>query len=92
MHGNDPNWGRIVSAAGYAGVPFDPDRATLALQGKIVFRHGQPVPYDERQLSKLLAGREVNIHLSCGNGKSTATCWTCDLSADYVKINADYRT
>ena len=92
MHGNDPNWGRIVSAAGYAGVPFDPDRATLALQGKIVFRHGQPVPYDERQLSKLLAGREVNIHLSCGNGKATATCWTCDLSAAYVKINADYRT
>jgi glutamate N-acetyltransferase/amino-acid N-acetyltransferase len=92
MHGNDPNWGRIVSAAGYAGVPFDPDRAALALQGKIVFRHGQPLPYNERALSKLLAAREVNIHLSCGNGKATATCWTCDLSADYVKINADYRT
>jgi len=92
MHGNDPNWGRIVSAAGYAGVAFDPERATLALQGRIVFRHGQPVTYDERQLSKLLAAREVSVHLSCGNGKSTATCWTCDLSADYVRINADYRT
>jgi glutamate N-acetyltransferase/amino-acid N-acetyltransferase len=92
MHGNDPNWGRIVSAAGYAGAAFDPDRATLALQGKILFRHGQPVPFDERTLNKLLAARDVSIHLSCGNGKATATCWTCDLSADYVKINADYRT
>ncbi len=92
LHGNDPNWGRVVSAAGYAGVPFDPDRATLALQGKIVFRHGQPVPFDERGLSKLLAAREVNVHLSCGDGKSTSTCWTCDLSKDYVRINADYRT
>jgi glutamate N-acetyltransferase/amino-acid N-acetyltransferase len=92
IHGNDPNWGRIVSAAGYAGVPFDPDRATLALQGKIVFRHGQPVAFDARQLSKLLARREVLVQLSCGNGKATATCWTCDLSEQYVKINAEYHT
>ena len=46
MHGNDPNWGRIVSAAGLAGVPFDPDRCTLTLQGTVVFRNGQPVPFD----------------------------------------------
>jgi glutamate N-acetyltransferase/amino-acid N-acetyltransferase len=92
LHGNDPNWGRVVSAAGYAGVPFDPERATLALQGKIVFRHGQPVAFDERTVSRLLAARDVNVHLSCGSGQSTATVWTCDLSADYVKINADYRT
>lgn len=92
MHGDDPNWGRIVSAAGYATVPFDPLRATLALQGKIVFRHGQPVEFDPRQVSKLLAAREVMIQLSCGDGKSSATCWTCDLSKDYVTINADYHT
>jgi glutamate N-acetyltransferase / amino-acid N-acetyltransferase len=92
MHGNDPNWGRIVSAAGYAGVPFAPDRATLALQGKIVFRHGQPIPFDPRQISRLLKSPEILIQLSCGNGRSTATCWTCDLSKEYVKINADYHT
>jgi glutamate N-acetyltransferase/amino-acid N-acetyltransferase len=92
IHGNDPNWGRIVSAAGYAGVPFDPERATLALQGKIVFRHGQPVAFDAKPLSRLLARREVLVQLSCGNGKSCATCWTCDLSEDYVSINADYHT
>jgi glutamate N-acetyltransferase/amino-acid N-acetyltransferase len=92
MHGNDPNWGRIVSAAGYAGVPFDPDRATLALQGKIVFRHGQPMDFDPARVSRLLAAREVLVQLSCGNGRASATCWTCDLSKDYVKINADYHT
>jgi glutamate N-acetyltransferase/amino-acid N-acetyltransferase len=92
MHGNDPNWGRIVSAAGCASAPFDPDRATLALQGEVVFRHGQPVEYDARRVSKLLRAKQVSIHLSCGNGRATATCWTCDLSKDYVKINADYHT
>jgi glutamate N-acetyltransferase/amino-acid N-acetyltransferase len=92
MHGNDPNWGRIVSAAGYARVPFDPDRATLALQGKIVFRHGQPVPFDAARVSRLLRAKEVVIHLSSGAGKSSAICWTCDLSKEYVAINADYHT
>lgn len=92
MHGSDPNWGRIVSAAGYAGAPFDPDRATLALQGKIVFRHGQPIDFDPDQLRRLLKRREVNVHLACGAGRSSATCWTCDLSREYVAINADYHT
>jgi glutamate N-acetyltransferase/amino-acid N-acetyltransferase len=92
MHGNDPNWGRIISAAGYCGASFAPERATLALQGKIVFRHGQPVAFDAAQVGKLLKSKEVQIHLSCGNGRGTATCWTCDLSAGYVKINADYHT
>jgi glutamate N-acetyltransferase/amino-acid N-acetyltransferase len=92
MHGNDPNWGRIVSAAGYCGAAFLPERATLALQGKIVFRHGQPVAFDAAHVSKLLKSKEVQIHLSCGNGRSAATRWTCDLSARYVKINADYHT
>lgn len=92
MHGNDPNWGRIVSAAGYAGVPFNPDRATLALQGKIVFRHGQPVPFDAARVSRLLKSTEVVIHLSSGAGKFTSMCWTCDLSKQYVAINADYHT
>lgn len=92
MHGNDPNWGRIVSAAGCAGVEFDPDRATLALQGQIVFRHGQPVEFDARGVARLLRNREVLIQLACGHGRGAGTCWTCDLSADYVRINADYHT
>ncbi len=92
MHGNDPNWGRIVSAAGYIGVPFDPQKAVLKLQGTVVFRKGQPVPFDAGAVSKSLAAREVRVELACNLGKSNATCWTCDLSKDYVTINADYHT
>ena len=92
MHGNDPNWGRIVSAAGLAGVPFDPDRATLTLQGVTVFRNGQPVPFDAAEVSRSLGQAEVRAELSCRLGKEDATCWTCDFSKEYVTINADYHT
>jgi glutamate N-acetyltransferase/amino-acid N-acetyltransferase len=92
MNGNDPNWGRIVSAAGLAGVPFEPDRATLTLQGTVVFRNGQPLPFDAAAVSASLNAKEVRAELSCRLGKSDATCWTCDLSKDYVTINADYHT
>jgi glutamate N-acetyltransferase/amino-acid N-acetyltransferase len=92
MHGNDPNWGRIVSAAGLAGVPFDPDRCTLTLQGTIVFRNGRPLPFDAEKLSNALAAKEVTIDLACRLGNGETTVWTCDLSKEYVTINADYHT
>lgn len=92
MHGNDPNWGRIVSAAGYAGVSFDPDRAMLTLQKTVVFRRGRPVDFDAAQVSKALDAKEVVVHLNCNQGDSEATIWTCDLSREYVAINADYHT
>ncbi len=92
MHGNDPNWGRIVSAAGMAGVPFDPDRATLKLQGTTVFRNGQPVAFDAEKLSAELKVPDVVAELTCRAGAGEATCWTCDLSKEYVTINADYHT
>src|SRR5258708_4438197 len=86
MNGNDPNWGRIVSAAGLAGVPFDPDKATLTLQGTIVFKNGQPLPFDAATVSDSLKAPEVKVDLTCRLGKSDATVWTCDLSKDYVTI------
>jgi glutamate N-acetyltransferase/amino-acid N-acetyltransferase len=92
MNGNDPNWGRIVSAAGYAGVPFDPERSTLTLQGTAVFRAGQPLKFDAEQVSRALAKEEVRVVLDCRQGKAGFTIWTCDLSKDYVTINADYHT
>lgn len=92
MHGNDPNWGRIVSAAGFAGVPFDPQKAVLKLQGATVFRRGQPVMFDAKAVSKSLAAAEVQIELACNLGKAAATCWSCDLSKEYVTINAEYHT
>ena len=92
MHGNDPNWGRIVSAAGMAGVAFDADRCELTLAGTKVFRHGVPLPFDAEAASKSLDAKEVTAHLACGLGDGTATVWTCDLSREYVTINADYHT
>jgi glutamate N-acetyltransferase / amino-acid N-acetyltransferase len=92
MHGNDPNWGRFVSAAGYAGVPFDPDKCSLKLQGTIVFRGGTPVKFNAAKLSAALTVKEVIAELNCGHGSGRATIWTCDLSKEYVTINADYHT
>jgi len=92
MHGNDPNWGRIVSAAGLCGAKYDPDKSVLKLQGTPVFRHGTPLKFDAEKVSKSLAAKEVVVDLTCGLGKHVATVWTCDLSKDYVTINADYHT
>jgi glutamate N-acetyltransferase/amino-acid N-acetyltransferase len=92
MNGNDPNWGRIVSAAGMCGAAFDPAKATLNLQGTIVFRNGQPLAFDAAAVSESLKAAEVKVDLSCRLGKADATVWTCDLSKDYVTINADYHT
>jgi len=92
MNGNDPNWGRIVSAAGMCGAVFDPQRCELKLQRTAVFRRGRPLAFDAARLSRALARKEVLVDLSCGNGRHDATIWTCDLSKEYVSINADYHT
>ncbi len=92
MHGNDPNWGRIVSAAGMTPAPFDPHRCVLTLQGTIVFRSGRPVNFDAEAVSESLKSPEVVVDLACRAGKASATVWTCDLSREYITINADYHT
>ncbi|HEX2973026.1 MAG TPA: bifunctional glutamate N-acetyltransferase/amino-acid acetyltransferase ArgJ [Tepidisphaeraceae bacterium] len=92
MNGNDPNWGRIICAAGQAEAKFDPTKALLTLQGTPVFRRGGPVTFDAAAVSKALQAPEVKVVLTCGLGKGSTTCWTCDLSKGYVTINADYHT
>lgn len=92
MNGNDPNWGRILVAAGFSGAAFDSLRAELSLQNSPVFKSGRPVPFDARAVSRSLAAKKVVVDLNCRLGKSFATVWTCDLSKDYVTINADYHT
>jgi glutamate N-acetyltransferase/amino-acid N-acetyltransferase len=92
MNGNDPNWGRIVSAAGMCGAAFDPDRAVLTVQDQALFRRGRPVAFDNAKASRALASTDVNVTLACHLGDAEATVLTCDLSKDYVTINADYHT
>lgn len=91
--GNDPNWGRIVSAAGFAGVDFDPQRVSLILNDCPLFRHGQPVPFDASAVSRSMANhRTVNLELCVGEGSGEARFLASDLTAEYVRINADYHT
>ncbi|HEY6608701.1 MAG TPA: bifunctional glutamate N-acetyltransferase/amino-acid acetyltransferase ArgJ [Candidatus Limnocylindria bacterium] len=91
VHGADPNWGRIAAAAGRAGASLDP--ATLAVRiGPITVYDGAPTAFDERAASRVLRGRVVEIGLDLGIGKGAGMAWGCDLSAEYVAINSEYRT
>jgi glutamate N-acetyltransferase/amino-acid N-acetyltransferase len=93
VHGADPNWGRIVAAAGRAGVRFDLDRATVRVGGVLLFEHGLPHDQAAPLAADHLKGREVAIDVALGTGGGAqATIWTCDLSAEYVRINGEYRT
>jgi len=93
IHGADPNWGRIVSAAGYAGVPFDPDRLVLRLNGTLLFEHGQPVAFDAGKVSaSIKAARETLVELDLHAGPASIRFHSSDLTAEYVHLNADYHT
>ncbi len=93
VHGADPNWGRIVSAAGYAGVPFDPGRLELRLNGTLLFRDGAPVAFDAEAVSGGIAdARETLIEVSVGGGPGRVRFFSSDLTAEYVRLNADYHT
>jgi glutamate N-acetyltransferase/amino-acid N-acetyltransferase len=91
--GNDPNWGRIVSAAGYAGVNFDASKVSLHLNGSLLYERGRPADFDEQTVSQAMAAdRNTGIVLLLDEGQSSARFWTSDLTAEYVRLNADYRT
>ena len=93
IHGGDPNWGRLIAAAGRSGAAFVLDRASVAVGPVQVFVSG--VPHDERadQAAAELQGKTVTVAVDLGTGGAhAATMWTCDFSAEYVRINAEYRT
>jgi glutamate N-acetyltransferase / amino-acid N-acetyltransferase len=92
--GEDANWGRIVAAAGRAGVPLDPEKATLYFDGLCVFRQGTPVPgkETEEKAARAFRQKEIRVHLDLAMGDGRFTAYTCDFSYDYIKINASYRS
>ena len=94
IHGNDPNWGRILAAAGYSGEAIEPDRVGLWFgDGDVqLLDRGLPVAFDAARASALLQQDPAIIHLDLGLGNASAVVWTCDFSAEYVRINADYTT
>ncbi len=93
VFGGDPNWGRILQTAGAARVALDMERAVVKLAGVTVFRRGRPAgAAARRRAEQRLAGDEVSIELDLAAGRCSARVWTCDLSYDYVRINAEYTT
>ncbi len=92
VHGGDPNWGRIICAAGYSGAPVIPERMKLRINGVLLFKGGMPTRVPPAQLKACMSPRDILIHLELGQGSAERTVWTCDFSKEYVTINADYHT
>ena len=91
--GGDPNWGRIVSAAGYAGVPFDPAGVDLTVNGHSLYERGAPIAFDAKTVSTAIkSSRETSVVLTLREGSASIRFWTSDLNVEYVRFNADYTT
>ena len=91
-YGEDANWGRVLTAMGYSGAPFDPDGVELWFGSVKVFGNGEPVPHEEAEANAALAAEEVTITARLNEGGASAAAWGCDLTYEYVKINGSYRT
>lgn len=96
IFGHDANWGRILCALGYAGVDFDPEKVDLWFEsknGKIqIIENGVALDYSEEEATRILTSDAVTAICDMKKGDASATAWGCDLTYDYVKINADYRS
>jgi len=90
--GEDPNWGRVICAVGYAGVPMNPQTTVVKFGGIPVYAHGVGAACDEEALRQVMAEHDIVIDIDMGAGSEEATVWTCDFSYEYVKINGEYHT
>lgn len=96
IYGHDANWGRILCAMGYSGAQFDPDNMDLFFESRagriLIYQNGQATQYSEEEATKILSENEVTVFVDLKTGNAEAAAWGCDLTYDYVKINADYRS
>jgi len=92
VHGNDPNWGRIICAVGSCGVRINPEKLSCSIGDIPVFKNGRPVSFDPKKASRIIAQKHHTITIRLGTGKAQDFCHACDLSREYVAINADYHT
>ena len=92
IHGSDPNWGRVITAAGYSGAGLDADKLDLEIGGLLLVKNGCPVDFKHTDVVKVLDGSEVSITLSLNLGSNQAVAWGCDMSEEYVTINSEYTT
>lgn len=92
FYGEDANWGRIITAAGYSGADFDPDSASVSIGGLMLFEKGRAIPFSEEEALEILKSENITVNVDLGGGVYGETVWTCDLSHGYIDINAHYRT
>ncbi|MGE3958264.1 MAG: bifunctional glutamate N-acetyltransferase/amino-acid acetyltransferase ArgJ [Vicinamibacterales bacterium] len=92
IHGGDPNWGRLIAVAGRAGVAFELEKAAVTIGPIQLFRDGRPYDDLAPAAANYLRNDDITVGVHLGAGSASSTVWTCDLSAEYVKINAEYRT
>ena len=92
IHGGDPNWGRLIAVAGRAGVAFELSRAAVMIGSTVLLENGRPHDEASPEAAEYLRGKDLTVSVDLGAGGASSTVWTCDLSAEYVRINADYRT
>ncbi|MCD7805909.1 MAG: bifunctional ornithine acetyltransferase/N-acetylglutamate synthase [Lachnospiraceae bacterium] len=96
IYGHDANWGRFVCALGYSGVAFDPEKIELSCRSEagdiLIYQNGAGTDYSEEEATRILSEPEVTVYVDMKMGTESATAWGCDLTYDYVKINADYRS
>lgn len=92
IYGEDANWGRIINALGYSGVDLELNCLTVSLGNLCLFKEGEAINFNETVAKEILKQKTVHIYIQLGLGKECATAWGCDLSHDYVNINAAYRT
>jgi glutamate N-acetyltransferase/amino-acid N-acetyltransferase len=96
MCGADANWGRVMAAMGYSKAPFRPEHVDISFASEagsvLVCRQGDGVPFDEAKATEILSQKEAVIAVDLNEGDDSAECWGCDLTAEYVRINGDYRS
>lgn len=90
--GEDPNWGRVICAVGYAGVPMEPEKTVVKFGGLPVYAYGVGADCDEEALREVMSRHDIVIDVEMGLGEAEATVWSCDFSYEYVKINGEYHT
>jgi glutamate N-acetyltransferase/amino-acid N-acetyltransferase len=92
VHGGDPNWGRLTMAIGKSGAAVSPGRLTVRIGDVEVYRAGQPTAFNSKKLERLMQKKEVVFTIDLGRGKGRCERLGCDLSREYITINADYHT
>ena len=92
IHGNDPNWGRVVAAAGYSGADLDVSKVSFFINNVTIMEAGTPIPFHRDGVIAIMSRERVNLTLKLGLGSASATAWGCELTEEYVRFNSAYTT